>query len=232
MLTFVAGHRARKFALAGAVVAALAGFFYVLGPRGAPPPPGGNVPGDMRVDAGDTAASFDRRVALMKSVWPRHFLEDAAVVLTDSVVRPTVYGEPDPPEGFAGPDPEGRLGLGMYVPKDYAKFFRGDDISVYQWVFHEAFHLHNRRFHDYDTFIATAFPTGNEPLVRWIARDPYHRTFAREEAFINLATFADVPETDSQSGALRAFYDHIGPHPFNEEVFRSILQAVDHRRPN
>ena len=75
----------------------------------------------------------------LKTTFPKHFLEDAVIAKSDYIDRPMVFGEPNPPEGFAGPDQSGRHSFGVYVPNN------SEDISMEQWVFHEMFHLYNRR---------------------------------------------------------------------------------------
>lgn len=170
---------------------------------------------------------FDQRVSRLKRAFPKHFLDDATIALTGDIERPMVFGEPNPPEGFAGPDPTGVHPLGIYVPADSEEFFY-DDISMEQWIFHEMFHLHNRRTGEYQPFIDRAFPDDDGPLVQWIKKDPYHRTFAREEAFINLITFADPARTDPQKEAVRAWFDHIGASGRSLAEIKQILNVIEH----
>ncbi len=77
-------------------------------------------------------------------------------------------------------------------------------------------------------FIDQAFPDELDPLVQWLKQDPYHRTFAREEAFINLITFADPTRTRSQREAVRAWYDYVGAAGKTLEQVRHILQVIEH----
>lgn len=171
--------------------------------------------------------AFEASIAEMKRLCPGHFLADVAIQVTNDIRRPTVYGEPDPPEGFAGPDETGRHALGIYLPSADKEWFPGD-ISNSQWIFHEMFHLHNRRLRDYDRHIAKAFPDESDPLVKWMKRSRYHRTFAREEAFINLVTFADPARTDSQREAVREWYDHVGATHWTLDELRKALRVVEH----
>ncbi len=171
--------------------------------------------------------SFETSLAKLKSLCPVHFLPDVVIVVTADVERPTVFGEPNPPEGFAGPDPTGHLPTGIYLPSVDKEWFPGD-ISNEQWVFHEMFHLHNRRLHDYDPFIAQAFPDENDPLVQWIKRSPYHRTFAREEAFINLISFADHPRTEAQKEAVREWYDYVGAAGHSLDEIKKAMRVIEH----
>jgi hypothetical protein len=177
--------------------------------------------------AGGGEAAFRERLDALRRCFPRHFLPDVAIVVTSDLERPTVFGEPDPPEGFAGPDPTGRRPLGIYLPSVDKDWFPGD-ISNEQWVFHEMFHLHNRRIHDYEPFIQKAFPDDSDPLVQWIRRDRFHRTFAREEAFINLITFADPARTPAQREAVRQWFDYIGAAGRSLPELRALLNVVDH----
>jgi len=167
------------------------------------------------------------RIERLRSSFPRLFLEDARIAEADDLARPTVFGEPDPPEGFAGPDPTGTHPLGIYIPPGSENYFEGD-ISIEQWIFHEMFHLHNRRTHEYDVFIHQAFPDDGDPLVERIKKDPYHRTFAREEAFINLITFADEPRTPGQAIAVRDWFDSIGAGAMPLKEIKEILDVVEH----
>ena len=174
-----------------------------------------------------TAETFWASLAQLQTMCPRHFLPDVQIAVTNDIKRPMAFGEPDPPEGFAGPDPAGRHALGIYFPRLDKAWFPGD-ISNEQWMFHEMFHLHNRRLHDYDPFILRAFPDETDPLVKWMQRSRYHRTFAREEAFINLVTFADPARTESQKKAVREWYDYVGAtnHPLDE--IRKAMKVVEH----
>ena len=172
-------------------------------------------------------SEFEQSVAELKSAFPLLFLADAAIQERDDIVKPTVWGEPDPPEGFAGPDPDGRLPFGIYVPASRDGTF-ATDISMEQWILHEMFHLANRRAHAYDTHIDEAFPTDDDPLVQWLMEDPYHRTFAREEAFLNLVTFADPTRTDGQRHAVRAWYDAIGGSALSIDEIRNVLRVIPH----
>lgn len=158
---------------------------------------------------------------------PGHFLPDVLIAVTNDIRKPVAYGEPDPPEGFAGPDPAGRHAPGIYFPRLDQAWFPGD-ISNEQWMFHEMFHLHNRRLHDYDAYVLQAFPDESDPLVKWMKRSRYHRTFAREEAFINLVTFADRPRTPEQAAAVRAWYDHAGAAAHALDELRDALNVIPH----
>jgi hypothetical protein len=177
--------------------------------------------------AGRDVAGLETRIIYLQKFFPDYFLPDAAIRVVDDLKRPTVFGEPDPPEGFAGPDPTGRHPFGIYIPRGADNYFAGD-ISIEQWIIHEMFHLRNRRAHEYDRFITLAFPDENDPLVQWIKKDPYHRTFAREEAFINLITFADPARTGAQKQAVREWYDQIGAKGRLLEEIRKILRVVRH----
>ena len=170
---------------------------------------------------------FEKTVDKLEKAFPKHFLEDAIIAEADDIERPMVVGEPDPPEGFAGPDPTGKYPLGIYVPANKGDFFK-DDISMEQWIFHEMFHLRNRRTKEYEPFIDKAFPDDNDPLVQWLMKDPYHRTFAREEAFINLITFADPARTDSQKEAVRIWFDYVGAQDKSTEEIIQVLNVIRH----
>lgn len=170
---------------------------------------------------------FKQIVSKLISAFPGHFLEDATIALSDDVDRPTVFGKPDPPEGFAGPDPTGKHSFGIYVPVNWDDYFK-HDISIEQWLSHEMFHLHNRRTGEYQSYVDKAFPDENDPLVQWIKKDPYHRTFAREEAFINLITFADPPSTDSQREAVREWFNYVGAKDTSLEEIKKILNVIEH----
>ena len=171
--------------------------------------------------------SIEQIVSKLKQAFPKLFLEDAVIRESDEITRPMVFGEPDPPEGFAGPDPTGKYPFGIYVPVDRRKYFE-TDISLGQWIIHEMFHLHNRRTKEYSTHINYAYPDENDPLVQWLKKDPYHRTFAREEAFINLITFADPPRTEAQRKAIRDWYDFIGAKGKSIEEIRALLNVIKH----
>ena len=158
----------------------------------------------------------------LKTTFPKHFLEDAVIAKSDYIDRPMVFGEPNPPEGFAGPDQSGRHSFGVYVPNN------SEDISMEQWVFHEMFHLYNRRTKEYQPFIDKAFPDEKDALVQWIQKDPYHRTFAKEEAFINLITFADPAKTKPQQEAIREWFDYVGAKRKSLQEIRSILNVIKH----
>lgn len=173
--------------------------------------------------------SLGTSVEALKRLCPAHFLSDVVIGTADDVTRPTVFGEADPPEGFAGPDKTGRHPTGIYLPRTRKDWFPGD-ISNEQWVFHEMFHLHNRRLHDYDRFITKAFPDENDPLVEWIKRSPSHRAFAREEAFINLVTFADPARTEAQKSAVREWYNYVGARDRSLDDIRKTLRVVEHPR--
>ena len=56
----------------------------------------------------------------------------------------------------------------------------------------------------------------------------YHRTFAREEAFINLITFADPARTGPQQEAVREWFDYVGATNRPLEELRKALQVVEH----
>jgi len=166
-------------------------------------------------------------MAELKRLCPIHFLSNVVIVVTNDVTRPTVFGEPNPPEGFAGPDKTGRHPTGIYLP-NVSKEWHPGDISNEQWVFHEMFHLHNRRLHDYDPFITKAFPDENDPLVKWIKRSRYHRTFAREEAFINLITFADRARTQNQKEAVQDWYHYVGATNCSLDEIRKAMKVIEH----
>lgn len=170
---------------------------------------------------------FAKMVNKLKTAFPKHFLEDAIIAESNDIERPMVFGEPDPLEGFAGPDPTGKHQFGIYVPVNKYDYFK-KDISLEQWIFHEMFHLHNRRIRDYESSIDKAFPDENDPLVQWIKKDPYHQTFAREEAFINLITFADPSRTESQKEAVREWFDYIGAKDKSIEEIKGILNVIPH----
>ncbi len=172
-------------------------------------------------------ASFFASIKELKQLCPVHFLPDVVIEVTHDVTRPTTFGEPNPPEGFAGPDPAGRHPTGIYLPSADKEWAPGD-ISNEQWVFHEMFHLHNRRLHDYDPFIAKAFPDETDPLVQWMKRSKYHRTFAKEEAFINLITFADPARTKAQKEAVREWYDYVGATNRSLDDIRKAMKVVEH----
>jgi hypothetical protein len=174
-----------------------------------------------------TTNDFEKRVSKLKNAFPKHFLEDAVIAESDDVNRPIVFGEPNPPEGFAGPDSTGKHSFGIYVPVNRDDYFK-DDISMEQWILHEMFHLHNRRNKEYEPFIDKAFPDENDPLVQWIKNDPYHRTFAREEAFINLITFADPPGTKLQRETVREWFDCVGAKDKSLEEIKKILNVIEH----
>ena len=170
---------------------------------------------------------FQQAVAALKDAFPNLFLPDVAIQERDDVAKPTVFGEPNPPEGFAGPDPQGRLPLGIYVPSARDGMF-DTDISLEQWILHEMFHLNNRRTGQYDSYIDAAFPTDDDPLIQWLMADPYHRTFAREEAFMNLITFADPTRTEGQRSAVRDWYDAIGASARSLDEVRAVLRVIPH----
>ena len=138
----------------------------------------------------------------LKTTFPKHFLEDAVIAKSDYIDRPMVFGEPNPPEGFAGPDQSGRHSFGVYVPNN------SEDISMEQWVFHEMFHLYNRRTKEYQPFIDMAF--------------------AKEETFINLITFADLAKTKPQQEAIREWFDYVGAKKKSLQEIRSILNVIKH----
>jgi hypothetical protein len=170
---------------------------------------------------------FEHTVSRLRIAFPKHFLEDAVIAESNDIKRPMAFGEPNPPEGFAGPDPTGKHSFGIYVPVDRGNYFK-EDISMEQWIFHEMFHLHNRRTKEYEPFIDKAFPDENDPLVQWIKKDPYHKTFAREEAFINLITFADASRTKAQKEAVREWFDYIGAEDKSLEDIKRILNVIEH----
>ncbi len=179
------------------------------------------------VDHKEAESDIEQIVSKLKTAFPKHFLEDAVIAQSDDIKRPVVFGEPDPPEGFAGPDPSGKHPFGIFVPINRDKYFK-DDISLEQWILHEMFHLHNRRTKEYDPYINKAFPDENDPLVQWLKKDPYHRTFAREEAFINLVSFADPARTDAQKEAVREWFDYIGAKDKSIEEIRQVLNMIEH----
>jgi hypothetical protein len=183
--------------------------------------------GKQRQQPVATQPDLRQAVATLRAAFPELFLEDATIAVSAHIQRPMVFGETDPPEGFAGPDPTGRHPFGIYVPPNGEDFFR-EDISMRQWILHEMFHLHNRRTGEYQPFIDQAYPDDRDPLVQWLKKDPYHRTFAREEAFINLITFADPPRTTDQQEAIRAWYDAVGAAGKTIEEIRQILQVIEH----
>ena len=170
---------------------------------------------------------FGQMLSDLKKAFPKHFLEDAVIAKSNQIDRPMVFGEPNPPEGFAGPDQSDKHSFGIYVPANSDGYFK-EDISMEQWVFHEMFHLFNRRTKEYQPFIEMAFPDENDALVQWIQKDPYHRTFAREEAFINLITFADPAKTESQKEAVREWFDYVGAERKSLQEIRSILNVIKH----
>lgn len=170
---------------------------------------------------------FSEMVSRLKTAFPKLFLEDAVIAEVDDIERPIVFGEPDPPEGFAGPDPTGKHKFGIYVPIDRDNYFK-KDISLEQWILHEMFHLNNRRNKEYEPFIAKAFPDDNDPLVQWLKKDPYHQTFAHEEAFINLVSFADPSRTDAQKEAVRDWFNYIGANDKSIEEIKAILNVIPH----
>ena len=170
---------------------------------------------------------FQTTVSKLKHAFPKHFLADATIAESNDINRPMAFGEPNPPEGFAGSDPTGQHAFGIYVPVDRGSYFE-EDISMEQWIFHEMFHFHNRRHKDYDPFIDKAFPDDNDPLVQWLMKDPYHRTFAREEAFINLITFADPARTPFQKEAVREWFDYIGAEGKSLEEIQDVLNVIKH----
>lgn len=170
---------------------------------------------------------FGQMISKLKSAFPKHFLEDAIIAQSNDIARPMVFGEPDPPKGFAGPDPTGKHSFGIYVPVNGDDYFK-NDISIEQWILHEMFHLHNRRTKEYEPYIDKAFPDESDPLVQWIKKDPYHKTFAREEAFINLITFADPPRTKAQNEAVREWFDYVGAKDKSLEEIKNILNIIKH----
>ncbi|HDL65047.1 MAG TPA: hypothetical protein ENH12_06630 [Proteobacteria bacterium] len=127
----------------------------------------------------------------------------------------------------AGP-PRGICRARSDRPASLRDLYSAGDISIEQWIIHEMFHLRNRRDHEYDRFITLAFPDESDPLVQWIKKDPYHSTFAPEEAFINLITFADPARTDAQKKVVRQWYDQIGAQERSLEEIRGILRVVRH----
>ena len=143
----------------------------------------------------------------LKKTFPKHFLEDAVIAKSDLIDRPMVFGEPNPPEGFAGPDQSGKHSFGVYVPNENDDYFR-EDISMEQWIFHEMFHLYNRRTKEYQPFIDKAF--------------------AKEETFINLITFADPAKTKPQQEAIREWFDYVGAKRKSLQEIRSILNVIKH----
>jgi hypothetical protein len=172
---------------------------------------------------------FNNIVTSLRMDFPKHFLDDVAIRIEKDIEQLTVYGEPNPPEGFAGPDPSGKYKLGIYVPYNYERIKTfSTDISLEQWIFHEMFHLHNRRTGEYNKFIDKAFPDENDPLVKWIKKDSYHKTFAREEAFINLVTFADPARKKEQKEAVREFFNYIGAKNLKIDEIESKLNIVAH----
>ncbi|HNW94163.1 MAG TPA: SGNH/GDSL hydrolase family protein, partial [bacterium] len=171
--------------------------------------------------AGDAVAAD---AAVLREVFPGLFPPELVIAVSDRVERPTVYGESEPPENYAGPDPAGVLLTGIYFPPGYG-WPADRDISQRQWLFHEAIHLASRRNGICTAFVDQAFPDDNDPLVRWIARDPYHAAIAREEAFINLATMADPCRTDAQRAAVRDFYAAIGAGDQTTAAIATVLQA-------
>jgi hypothetical protein len=175
----------------------------------------------------DTSVTFDESLRAMRVAFPKLFLSDVTIAEADDVERPMVFGEPDPPEGFAGPDPTGRHPLGIYLPAG-RPWPASNDISREQWILHEMFHLNNRRTKAFDRFIDAAFPDESDPLVQWMLKDPYHRSFAREEAFINLVTFADPARTRAQKKAVADWYAAIGAERLGEDLVRRVLNVVPH----
>ena len=143
----------------------------------------------------------------LKKTFPKHFLEDAVIAKSNHIDRPMVFGEPNPPEGFAGPDQSGKHSFGVYVPNENDDYFR-EDISMEQWIFHEMFHLYNRRTKEYQPFIDKAF--------------------AKEETFINLITFADLAKTKPQQEAIREWFDYVGAKRKSLQEIRSILNVIKH----
>ena len=173
------------------------------------------------------ASEIDRAATELRAAFPGLFPADIVIAETARVQRRAVYGDPDPPEGFAGPDPEGVLPTGIYFPPG-CRWPDDADISLRQWLFHESFHLVNRRTRAFAPFIDRAFPDESDPIVQWIRRDPYHATFAREEAFINLMTMADPARTAAQQAAVRDFYDEIGARQLDLAAIRTMLAVVPH----
>ena len=90
------------------------------------------------------------------------------------------------------------------------------------------FHLHNRRTGEYQPYVDKAFPDDNDPLLQWIKKDPYHATFAPEEAFINLITFADPPRTEAQRDAVREWFNSVGAKDKSLEEIKQILNVIEH----
>lgn len=177
--------------------------------------------------SGRTVDVLAPAVAELRVAFPGLFPADILIAETEKVPSRTVFGDPEPPEGFAGPDPSGQLPAGIYFPPDY-RWPDDADISLRQWLLHECFHLVNRRTRAFVPFIDRAFPDESDPLVQWIRRDPYHATFAREEAFINLVTMADPARTPAQKAAVRDFYDHIGARQLDLAAIRTRLAVVPH----
>jgi len=175
----------------------------------------------------ETDSGFQSMVLALEDTFPGLFLRDALVGQSNAIERPTVFGEPHPPEGFAGPDPAGRHQFGIYVPSNEDDFVSGD-ISTEQWIVHEMFHLHNRRTGEYAPFIDQAFPDESDPLVQWIRQDPLHRSFAREEAFINLVTFADEPKTRCQHEAVQEWLEHVGAGGLPLAEIKRAMNVIDH----
>ena len=166
-------------------------------------------------------------VLRLEDTLPGLLLRDVVVEQSTAIDRPTVFGEPHPPEGHAGPDPTGRHRCGIYVPAGGGSFFEGD-ISIEQWIVHEAFHLRHRRTGEYAPFIDKAFPDESDPLVQWIRQDPHHRTIAREEAFINLITLADPPRTRGQHEAVQEWLEHVGAGKRSMVELGEAMNVVDH----
>jgi len=180
-----------------------------------------------KLQTNERNSDFEKSIYRLKKAFPKHFLKDATIAQSKDIERPMVFGEPNPPEGFAGPDATGKHSFGIYVPVNRKEHFK-EDISMEQWIFHEMFHLHNRRNKEYEPFINKAFPDENDPLVKWLKKDPYHRTFAREEAFINLITFADPPRTKEQKEAVREWFNFIGAEDKSLEEIKEILNVIEH----
>ena len=185
------------------------------------------VSGTASQCASPSDEAFEASIQELKRLCPVHFLPDIVIGVTNDITRPMSYGEPDPPEGFAGPDKTGRHATGIYLPRTDKEWFPGD-ISNEQWVFHEMFHLHNRRLHDYDPFIVKAFPDESDPLVKWMKRSRYHRTFAREEAFINLISFADPARTEAQKEAVQEWYDYVSATHRSLDEVRKAMKVIEH----
>ena len=197
--------------------------FSLFNKRGKPKKGLGSFKTNKKVD------DFKNDVRKLKVAFSYFFLEDFVIEISRDVERLMVYGEPNPPEGFAGPDPTGKYKQGIYVPYNYEEIETfSKDISLKQWIFHEMFHLHNRRTGEYNKFIDKAFPDENDPLVQWIKKDPYHRTFAREEAFINLITFADPARTKAQKESVRHFFNSIGSENLSIVEIKDILSVIAH----